>query len=171
MRKLLRKLKNTQILPEIDLSKRLPNYIINKWIFRFFLLIIGLILIYDISNYGLVSVSISCPSHSPEPCKNVYYVCPPTENNLLIIGNITFNEEDLKNISPPKNCQISQSKYICEDVPCNLEYLKPGEYYGRTDFMFKYGKYLIIGLFLFSFLVNHLYFIIKYKKFKPEWRR
>lgn len=142
-----------EFLPQIDLSKRLPGYI-NKWIFRFFLLLIGLIVIFDISKHGVYSYSVSCPDTNLEPCLNPYYVC----QTQYEVYNMTAT------------CSYEIPSAICKDVPCDKKYLEPGEYYGRTDFISKYGTSLLIGLFLFSFIVNHLYFMLRTKKLYPKWK-
>ncbi|MEA2056654.1 MAG: hypothetical protein U9O78_03020 [Patescibacteria group bacterium] len=120
-------------------NKFFPDYVINKNIFRFALIVSFLFLIAILSNYGFdfgTKFYVSCPVDNPTPCANPFYN----------YGNIGF---------PP-----------CPDVAlCKIPYFNQGDIYGsKPPLILKLFLYIILLLFGIAFLVNHVKYNRRVKK-------
>lgn len=154
-------------LAGVDLFKLYPNYFISKVPFQIaaYLIIILSFGVWAGSGFNLAHVNISCPSTNPTPCLNPVYECPrvdhlrQTSDNPEVFnypGNITFYDG--------VKCQVVP-RWICEQVPCNKEYLMPGESYGLQSNPYKIVIAFDIMFILLAFGVNHLL----YQRKRIQW--
>jgi hypothetical protein len=143
--------------------KVFPVGYVNKFFFRAAAVFIFLMFVsvYVDNGYSFNSVYISCPDYKYQPCLNPVYVCPrvaemaKTDPTFYYPGNITFFDGLKCNTVP---------KWVCDKVPCDKEYLQPGEHYGRNlpfNFLMGFSLFIILS----AFALNHVYYLM-YKKRK-----
>jgi hypothetical protein len=127
-----------------DLSKLYPNYI-NKWIFRFFLLLMGVVVVADfvLNGYSFVNFSYECVNPERGYCLNPFYKCPPMQ----------YFE-----------CQREVPDFICKYDFCDQAILPNGFKVGRTDWLSQNGVLLMWLCLPAAFVANHLWYMTRRKK-------
>ena len=152
MKEKIKKLKNkfNNFSEQIIIGKGiLPDYKINKKIFRLFLgillILIGMVLINSPQNHY---ISLEC--QGPNLCQNQLYVCNPKSEHYTL------------------------NKYpICDMINSSMykdEFLTQGTKLGNPPpFILKNINYIFISLTILAFIINHFLYNKKYFKGKITW--
>lgn len=133
------------ILPDINLRKKFPNYF-NMGIIRAMWLILLVLLIGEwVANDGsFTAIYVECKD--PKGCINPFYQCPAEYLNYSSVYML-----------PAKMCV--DKPVFCENDMCQKEFLTYGEKYGRKGL----GLGSVLLLLAMGLGLNHINWIAKGK--------
>lgn len=146
---------NNHLKEKLSLKDKYPQYI-NVWVFRFFILLIFLLLIFVVSVDGIKTTPqlyYSCPDGLR--CLNPFYVCGSAYYEELSVG-IQIDEEQ---------CQQYVPDHICKQIPCHIKYFDgPVEYGKKAHPITQNFLIFMFVLIILSFVVNHCFYMWRRKK-------
>lgn len=142
---------------KFNLGSLYPEYF-NKNVFRVFFLLLLLVPAFNfyLNDYSLTAVVVTC--NDPQGCLNPVYDCANEYGDVfysvtraVITQNcVSYLDDEWRN-------------KVCSIAPCDKKYLKYGAHYGRSDFLASNSVLVMFLIVLFSFIVNHLYYMLRLK--------